>query len=141
MGNVPPVTADASFRDVIRLDEGQLRGHVDQVVRATVEQTLNGLLEAEALCGAGRYERSPDRLDTRAGHSSNGPLTRRETHRGDRVRLSRGGEPRRQFRGTVAFSMCASWRTTLMSLAASCHQWSTGGTAGVARRSANQRIT
>ena len=36
----------------------------------SVEETLNGLLEAEAdeLCGAKRYERSPERLDTRAGH-------------------------------------------------------------------------
>jgi transposase-like protein len=43
---------------------------VDQVVRETVEQTLNGLLQAEAddLCGAQRYARSPERLDTRAGH-------------------------------------------------------------------------
>lgn len=58
------------FNDVIRLDEGQLRSHVDGVVRDTVEQTLNALLEAEAdvLCGAKRYERNPERLDTRAGH-------------------------------------------------------------------------
>jgi transposase-like protein len=43
---------------------------VGEVVRQTVEQTLNGLLEAEAdeLCGAKRYARSPERLDTRAGH-------------------------------------------------------------------------
>jgi transposase-like protein len=35
-----------------------------------VEETLNGLLEAEAdeLCGAKRYERSVGRLDTRSGH-------------------------------------------------------------------------
>jgi len=35
-----------------------------------VERTLNGLLDAEAdrLCGAGRYERSAERIDTRAGH-------------------------------------------------------------------------
>ena len=48
----------------------QIRQHVDLVVREAVEQTLNGLLEAEAdqLCRAGCYERSPDRLDTRAGH-------------------------------------------------------------------------
>lgn len=41
-----------------------------EVVRQTVEQTLNSLLEAEAdeLCGAKRYARSPERLDTRAGH-------------------------------------------------------------------------
>jgi transposase-like protein len=42
---------------------------VDEVVRGTVEQTLNALLHAEAdrACGAARYERSPDRQDTRAG--------------------------------------------------------------------------
>jgi transposase-like protein len=35
-----------------------------------VEETLNALLDAEAdrLCGAGRYERSEARKDTRAGH-------------------------------------------------------------------------
>jgi transposase-like protein len=55
---------------LVRLDEGELRSHVDGVVRDTVEQTLNALLEAEAdsLCGAKRYERNPERLDTRAGH-------------------------------------------------------------------------
>ncbi len=39
-------------------------------MRSSVEETLNALLEAEAheLCGAKRYERSPERLDTRAGH-------------------------------------------------------------------------
>lgn len=58
------------FAGVVRLDEGQLRSHVDGVVRDTVEQTLNALLEAEAdtLCGAQRYARSPERVDTRAGH-------------------------------------------------------------------------
>src|SRR5262249_14225625 len=61
-------TAD-SFREVIRIDEGQIGSHVDEVVRASVEQTLNALLDAEAdaLCGAKRYQRSPDRADTRAG--------------------------------------------------------------------------
>jgi putative transposase len=54
---------------MFHVDEAQIRGHVDEVVRQSVEETLNGLLEAEAdqLCGAKRYERSPDRLDTRAG--------------------------------------------------------------------------
>ncbi len=54
----------------LRVDEGKLKGHVDEVVRSSVEETLNGLLEAEAdaLCGAQRYERSSDRVDTRAGH-------------------------------------------------------------------------
>lgn len=58
-----------NFEGVIRIEEGKIRSHVDQVVRETVEQTLNGLLQAEAdeLCGAKRYARSPERLDTRAG--------------------------------------------------------------------------
>ena len=36
----------------------------------SVEETLNPLLEAEAdqICDAERYERSADRVDTRAGH-------------------------------------------------------------------------
>jgi len=39
------------------------------MVRGIVEETLNALLDAEAdqLCGAGRYERSQARQDTRAG--------------------------------------------------------------------------
>jgi putative transposase len=43
---------------------------VDEVVRSSVEETLNGLLDAEAdeICRAQRYERSADRMDTRAGH-------------------------------------------------------------------------
>ena len=49
-----------------------MRAHLDQQVRQSVEDTLNGLLDAEAdeLCGAGRYERSAERRDKRAGHYS-----------------------------------------------------------------------
>ena len=32
----------------LRVDEGKLRSHVDEVVRSSVEETLNGLLDAEA---------------------------------------------------------------------------------------------
>jgi putative transposase len=54
----------------LQIDEGKLRGHVDEVVRSSVEETLNGLLDAEAdqICKAQRYERSPERADSRAGH-------------------------------------------------------------------------
>jgi transposase-like protein len=60
----------AEFTEVIKIDEGKVRQHLDEVVRQSVEETLNGLLDAEAdeLCGAKRYERSVERLDTRAGH-------------------------------------------------------------------------
>ena len=56
--------------NIIRLDEAQLREHLDGKITESVEDTLNGLLDAEAdrLCGAGRYARSADRVDTRAGH-------------------------------------------------------------------------
>lgn len=68
----------ASLEGAIRVDEAQVRTHVDEVVRRTVEETLNGLLEVEAdeLCGAARYARSPERLDTRAGHYTRQLLTK-----------------------------------------------------------------
>ena len=65
MGNDTPAALGA-----LRVDEGKLRNHVDDVVRSSVEETLNGLLDAEAdqICRAQRYERSPERVDGRAGH-------------------------------------------------------------------------
>jgi len=70
MDSVAGLANGGNFEGVIRIEEDKIRSHVDEVVRETVEQTLNGLLEAEAdeLCGAKRYARSPERLDTRAGH-------------------------------------------------------------------------
>lgn len=61
--------SDVGMKEVFRIDEAKVRGHVDRVVRESVEQTLNELLEAEAqvLCGAGRYERTERRKGTRAG--------------------------------------------------------------------------
>ena len=55
---------------VIRIDEAQIQDHLGEMVRSTVEDTLNEMLDAEAdrLCNAKRYVRSPDRQDTRAGH-------------------------------------------------------------------------
>ena len=54
---------------VVRIDEARIRDHLGEMVRGTVEETLNAMLDAEAdeLCGAGRYERSKARQDTRAG--------------------------------------------------------------------------
>ncbi len=66
------------FAEVIKIDEAKVQQHVTEVVRSSVEETLNGLLEAEAdeLCGAKRYERSVERLDTRAGHYQRKFLTK-----------------------------------------------------------------
>jgi len=45
-----PMTEDTTevLAGAIRVDEQQLRGHIDEAVRCSVEESLNGLLEAEA---------------------------------------------------------------------------------------------
>src|SRR5882672_10306191 len=55
--------------NVIRIDDERVREHLGHIVRGTVEETLNAMLEAEAdrLCNAGRYERTAARRDQRAG--------------------------------------------------------------------------
>jgi putative transposase len=55
---------------VIKIDEARIQNYLDLMVRSTVEQTLNGLLDAEAdrLCNARRYEYSDSRNNQRAGH-------------------------------------------------------------------------
>ena len=55
---------------VVQIDDARIQDHLGELVRGTVEQTLNAMLDAEAdaMCGAQRYERSPERIDTRAGH-------------------------------------------------------------------------
>jgi putative transposase len=68
---------------VAQIDDGKIRAHLDKVVRATVEETLNALLDVEAdhLCGARKYERTEGRKDTRAGsyerqlHTKAGEMT------------------------------------------------------------------
>jgi transposase-like protein len=77
MTSVADETKVGDFQEVIRIDEGQLCGHLRELVRESVEQTLNAMLDAEAdaQCGAKRYERTPERLDTRAGHYDRKLLT------------------------------------------------------------------
>ena len=68
MSSVTNETKSAS-KNLIQIDEHQIRSHVREVVRSSVEETLNGLLDAEAdqLCGGKKYERTDARRDTRAG--------------------------------------------------------------------------
>src|SRR5690348_12152740 len=63
-------TTPSSLNNVITIDDERIKNHLDRVVRGTVEETLNALLDAEAdrLCNAQRYERTATRRDTRAGH-------------------------------------------------------------------------
>ena len=51
---------------VIQINEGAIRDHLVALVRSTVEETLNGMLDAEAnrLCNAEKYQRS----GARSGH-------------------------------------------------------------------------
>lgn len=62
---------------IVTSNEGSLRSDLRELVRKTVEDTLNGLLEAEAdeLVGAGCYERTAEREAYRAGHHGRGPAT------------------------------------------------------------------
>lgn len=69
---------EGSQGKIIRIDEALVKQELGEVVRGTVEETLNKLLDAEAdeLCRAGRYERTPDRIDTRAGYYERGLETK-----------------------------------------------------------------
>jgi transposase-like protein len=64
------VNVGKNLNGVIKIDAAQIHSHLDSMVRSTVEETLNKLLDEEAdrLCNAGRYEHSDGRTDTRAGH-------------------------------------------------------------------------
>ena len=68
-GVEPAGEARPPLGPVVKIDEGRIREHLDEVVRSTVDETLNALLDAEAdhLCGARKYERTDGRKDTRAG--------------------------------------------------------------------------
>lgn len=63
--------------NVIQIDESKIREHLGELVRGSVEETLNAMLDAEAdeLAGAKRYERTEERRDYRAGHYERKVLT------------------------------------------------------------------
>ena len=59
-----------NLSNVLKINEYQFRDHLGKMVRSTVEETLNDMLDAEAdqLCNAQRYERTEARTGGRAGH-------------------------------------------------------------------------
>ena len=61
--------SEQDLNRVIKIDQVRMRSQLGEMVRESVEETLNGLLDAEAdrLCNAQRYERSEVRQDQRAG--------------------------------------------------------------------------
>ena len=56
--------------NIIQLNEAAIKGELKDLVKSSVEETLNALLEHEAdeLVNAERYERSGDRKGYRSGH-------------------------------------------------------------------------
>jgi len=58
-------TTTIPLGNVITIDDDLIKSHRDCVVRSSVDETLNALLDAEAdrLCDAQRYERSEARRD------------------------------------------------------------------------------
>jgi putative transposase len=64
--------------NIIQINEEQIKDHLGEMVRGTVEETLNAMLEKEAeqLVCAERYERTEGRKDTRAGHYQRGLETK-----------------------------------------------------------------
>jgi transposase-like protein len=72
------VNETSGLVQAIQVNDAEICSHLDQLERDSVEQTLNSLLDAEAdkLCRARRYERSADRVDTRAGHYERGLHTK-----------------------------------------------------------------
>ena len=55
---------------IVQLNEDVIKGQIKELVRGSVEETLNELLEAEAekLTQAARYERNEQRQGYRSGH-------------------------------------------------------------------------
>jgi len=70
MQNRQSACADKNLNNVIKINEAQIKDHLGEMVRSSVEETLNALLDAEAnhLCNARRYEHTEARTDQRAGH-------------------------------------------------------------------------
>jgi len=74
--------AAKNLNRVIKIDEARIHSHLDEMIRDTVQETLNKMLddEADRLCNAQRYEHTEGRTDTRAGsygrrlHTKAGPV-------------------------------------------------------------------
>jgi len=70
MQNRTSASEEKNLSHVIKIDDGQIQQHLGEMVRSTVEETLNTMLDVEAdqLCNARRYEHTEGRTAQRAGH-------------------------------------------------------------------------
>jgi transposase-like protein len=78
MSSVAEKPDSEKFAGLLKVNEEEVENYLGNLVRDSVEVTLNTMLEAEAdeLTKARRYERSPERVDTRAGHYQRNLLTK-----------------------------------------------------------------
>lgn len=55
---------------VFQIDDSRIQDHLGELVRGTVEETVNAMLDAEAdaMCGVQRYERRPECVETGQVH-------------------------------------------------------------------------
>ena len=68
MQNPDSAQSDKNLSNVIKINEVQIQDHLGEMVRSTVEETLNAMLDAEAdqLCGAKRTQRSSGQRQSRS---------------------------------------------------------------------------
>ena len=62
---------DTRYKDnIVNINEALVKDQLGEMVRSTVEKTLNDMLDAEAeqMCNAQKWERNPERTDSRAGY-------------------------------------------------------------------------
>jgi transposase-like protein len=78
MSSVAEKPDSEKFAGLLKVNEEEVENYLGNLVRDSVETTLNTMLEAEAdeLTKARRYERTLERVDTRAGHYERKLLTK-----------------------------------------------------------------
>ena len=64
---------EKSIAGVIKIDEKETDAHLNQLVRQSVADTINSLLDAgaDAICNAPRQQHNPERFDMQAPASEN----------------------------------------------------------------------
>ena len=114
---------------ILQLNEEVIKGQIKELVRGSVEETLNELLEkeAESLTQAARYERSEARQGYRSGHydrnltTTSGDVTLHvprlkgvsfETAIIERYRRRESSVEEALIRCTWRVFPCAGWRTS-----------------------------
>ena len=105
---------------IVQLNEEIIKGQLKELVRSSVEETLNELLEkeAESLTQAARYERNEARQGYRSGTLPQPPAMSRSTCPGSRaypsrrpsssgIAVGRAAWKRLSLRCTLPVSRCA----------------------------------